>query len=139
MRNDKHINIVRKTRQQKEGKVYTLGDLIHNPQVVADLKSKGVEPIKNLDKLHEGTIIIRSHGISPEIYSLLAKREINIVDATCPIVKKIQELVEGLAEGEEEIILVGNKKHPEIRRISPIGLTIIIYLLACQDTPMLGQ
>ena len=109
------LNIVRKTRHKKKGKIYTLGDLIHNPQVVTDLKSKGVEPIKNLDKLHEGTIIIRSHGISPEIYSLLAERKINIVDATCPIVKKIQELVEGLAEGEEEIILVGNKKHPEIR------------------------
>ncbi|MFB0564818.1 MAG: 4-hydroxy-3-methylbut-2-enyl diphosphate reductase [Candidatus Aminicenantaceae bacterium] len=109
------LKIAKETRRKKKGKVFTFGDLIHNPQVVADLKMQGIEPLENLDELQEGTIIIRSHGVSPEIYKLLANRNIEIVEATCPIVKKIQRLVERLAKKKEEIILVGNKDHPEIK------------------------
>lgn len=111
------LKIARKTRCQKEGKVFTLGDIIHNPRVVADLKKIGIEPCENLENLQEGTIIIRSHGISPDTYRYLARKKIDIVDATCPIVKKIQKLVESLAKGEEEIVIVGNKEHPEIRAL----------------------
>ena len=111
------LNIARITREKRKGKVYTLGDIIHNPRVVENLKSQGIEPSENLEDLREGTIIIRSHGVSPEIYRSLEKRRIEIVDATCPIVKRIQKLVGQLAEGEEEIILVGDKKHPEIRAL----------------------
>lgn len=111
------LNLARKTRCQKQGRVFTLGDIIHNPKVVADLKSQGVEPLETLDNVREGTIIIRSHGISPETYEILARRKIEIVDATCPIVKKIQRLVESLAKGERDIVLVGNKRHPEIRAL----------------------
>ncbi len=108
------LNIADETRQKKGGKVYTLGDLIHNPQVIADLKKQGIHSVNNLDELNEVTVIIRSHGVSPETYKLLTQKNIEIVDATCPIVKKIQKLVEILAEEKEEIIIVGNKKHPEI-------------------------
>ncbi|MFQ6068921.1 MAG: 4-hydroxy-3-methylbut-2-enyl diphosphate reductase [Candidatus Aminicenantales bacterium] len=111
------LNLARKTLEKKKEKVYTLGDLIHNPQVVQDLKNKGVQPVEDLKSVEKGTIIIRSHGISPEAYTFLEKRNIEIVDATCPIVKKIQKLVERLARGEQEIILVGNRKHPEIRAL----------------------
>jgi len=109
------LNIARETRQKKSGNVYTLGDLIHNPQVISDLKEQGILSINNLDRLNGATVIIRSHGISPDIYKLLAKKNIKIVDATCPIVKKIQRLVEVLSKEKEEIIIVGNKEHPEIK------------------------
>jgi len=109
--------MAKETRRQKKGKVFTLGDLIHNPQVVTELKSQGIEPLEKLENLQEGIIIIRSHGVSPETYKLLAKKEIEIVDATCPIVKKIQKLVKSLARKKEEIVLVGNKKHPEIKAL----------------------
>lgn len=109
------LRIARRTRQQKNREVITFGELIHNPQVISDLKSQGIYPVEDLDALSSGTVIIRSHGISPDIYKLLMKRKMEIVDATCPIVKKIQKLVSRLAKKEDEIIIVGNKEHPEIK------------------------
>ena len=109
------LNLAKKTRHERNGKVLTLGDLIHNPRVIVDLKKQGIHSIENLNELKKGTIIIRSHGISPEVYESLEEKKMEIVDATCPIVKRIQKLVEILAENKEEIIIVGNKDHPEIK------------------------
>ncbi|MCK4430883.1 MAG: 4-hydroxy-3-methylbut-2-enyl diphosphate reductase [Candidatus Aminicenantes bacterium] len=109
------LRIAKETINKENEKVFTLGDLIHNPQVIADLEKRGISSIENLNDIKEGTVIIRSHGVSPDIYMMLAKKNIEIVDATCPIVKKIQKLVEDLAEAEDEIIIVGNKEHPEIK------------------------
>ena len=109
------LRIAKETRKMKKGKVFTLGDLIHNPQVVSELKSQGIEPTEKLEDIKEATIIIRSHGVSPEKYQMLTDKKVEIIDATCPIVKKIQKLVERLAKGKEEIILVGDRKHPEIK------------------------
>ena len=109
------LKIARETRQKKTGKVCTLGDLIHNPQVITDLKKQGIQSVTDLDKLGEGWVIIRSHGVSSDTYSQLEIKNIQIVDATCPIVQKIQKLVALLATQREEIIIVGNKEHPEIK------------------------
>lgn len=109
------LDIASETRQKKAGKVFTLGDLIHNPQVIADLERQKIHSINDLDGLNKATVIIRSHGASPDIYRLLTQKNIEIVDATCPIVKKIQKLVEVLAKDKEEIIIVGDKEHPEIK------------------------
>lgn len=109
------LNLARETRLTKEGVVYTLGDLIHNPQVISDLKDQGVLSTEALHTLEKGTVIIRSHGVSPEIYTLLERKKLDIVDATCPIVKKIQQRVQRLAESEDEIIIVGNRHHPETK------------------------
>lgn len=108
------LRIAGETRQNKKGKVSTLGDLIHNPRVIADLEKKDVRSVISLDELQEGTVIIRSHGVSPDTYEMLSQKKLEIVDATCPIVKKIQQLVKRLADADEEIIIVGNSKHPEI-------------------------
>jgi 4-hydroxy-3-methylbut-2-enyl diphosphate reductase len=109
------LNIAGETRKKKAGRVFTLGDLIHNPQVIADLERQRIHSINDLDGLNEATVIIRSHGVSPDIYKSLSQKNIEIVDATCPIVKKIQKLVELLAKNREEIIIVGNREHPEIK------------------------
>jgi len=107
--------MAKSTRRRKAGEVFTLGELIHNPQVIADLEKQDVRPTEDLESIHEGTVIIRSHGVAPEIYKILEKKNIEIIDATCPIVKKIQKLVGRLAKEGEEIIIVGNKEHPEIK------------------------
>ncbi len=109
------LRLAKETRKRKKDKVFTFGNLIHNPQVIADLEKNSIHSINDLDQIEEGTVIIRSHGVSPGIYDTLEKKQIEIVDATCPIVKKIQKLVEELAKKEEEIIIVGNKQHPEIK------------------------
>jgi (E)-4-hydroxy-3-methyl-but-2-enyl pyrophosphate reductase len=107
------LKLAKETRRRKEGPVSTLGDLIHNPRIIADLKSQGILSADNLDNLGEGTVIIRSHGVSPDVYEQLQKKKIEVVDATCPIVKKIQKLVAKLAREKREIVIVGNKEHPE--------------------------
>ena len=109
------LKLAKETRNRKKKQVFTFGNLIHNPQVIADLENKGIHSVDDLGTIEEGTVIIRSHGVSPKIYDTLEKKQIEIVDATCPIVKKIQKLVEALAKKEEEIIIVGNKQHPEIK------------------------
>lgn len=109
------LRLAQETRKQKKGKVFTFGDLIHNPQIITDLENQGILSINDIKDMKDGTVIIRSHGVSPEIYRLIANDKVNIVDATCPIVKKIQKLVEILAKEESEVVIVGNKNHPEIK------------------------
>jgi len=133
------LNLAHETRQKKRGQVYTFGDLIHNPQVIGDLEAQGIVSIENLNRLAKGTVIIRSHGVSPEIYSLLAEKEIETVDATCPIVKKIQERVEKLAKSEDEIIIVGNRRHPETQGLLGYSQgkgTVIENEIQAQELPV---
>lgn len=109
------LTLTRKTRRGRKGSVVTLGDIIHNPQVVADLRRRGVESARDVADVRQGTVIIRSHGVSPDVYRRLRRRKLDVVDATCPIVTRIQELVARLARTHEEIIIVGNPDHPEIQ------------------------
>jgi 4-hydroxy-3-methylbut-2-enyl diphosphate reductase len=109
------LNIARRTRRAVTGPVSTLGDLIHNPRVIADLRACGVRSAAAARDIEGGTVIIRSHGVSPAIYRALARKNLEIVDATCPIVKKIQKLVESLARKNMEVIIIGDREHAEIR------------------------
>jgi 4-hydroxy-3-methylbut-2-enyl diphosphate reductase len=109
------LQLAHNTRRRRRGGVLTLGELIHNPLAIADLEKKGIQAVPDPGSIREGIVIIRSHGVAPAVYRALKKRRIEIVDATCPIVKKIQRLVEGLAKRGEEIIIVGNPEHPEIK------------------------
>jgi len=108
------LETARRTRRRCAGRVLTLGDIIHNPRVIADLEKQGLRSVQNPAAVNGGTVIIRSHGVAPEIYRILKSKRASVVDATCPIVKKIQELVARLAEQGQEIIIVGNPAHPEI-------------------------
>ncbi len=109
------LNIAKRTRRRSEGRVSTLGALIHNPQVIADLEDQGIDSVEDIAEIATRTVIIRSHGISPETYNQLIKRNLRVVDATCPIVKRIQRLVVALARTNRDIIIVGNREHPEIK------------------------
>ena len=109
------LEMAKSTRRRRLGKVLTLGELIHNPQVIAQLENQGICSTEDPESAEKGTIIIRSHGVAPEVYRRLKKKKIEIIDATCPIVKKIQKLVARLAKKSVEIVIVGNRRHPEIR------------------------
>ncbi len=109
------LTIARRTRETHAGPVATLGDLIHNPGVIADLERRGIRSASSPKDIKGGTVILRSHGVSPDVYGRLARRSVDVVDATCPIVKRIQKLVEGLAAQGREIVIVGNREHPEIQ------------------------
>jgi len=109
------LQLAHSTRRRRKGLVLTLGELIHNPMAIASLKKKDIQSVRDPGSIREGTVIIRSHGVAPDVYRALKKKRLEIVDATCPIVKKIQRLVERLAKRGEEIIIVGNPEHPEIQ------------------------
>ncbi|MBN2409283.1 MAG: 4-hydroxy-3-methylbut-2-enyl diphosphate reductase [Candidatus Aminicenantes bacterium] len=109
------LQIARSTRRRKTGRVLTLGEIIHNPKVILDLQKIGIQAVESADAVAGETVIIRSHGVAPEVYRALKERGVEIVDATCPIVKEIQKLVAGLAKRGEEIIIVGHREHPEIK------------------------
>lgn len=100
--------------------IYTYGPIIHNEEVVKDLEGKGVRVIntkEELSALSEGTVIIRSHGVGREIYDIIEKNNMNLVDATCPFVKKIHRIVSKESEQDTEIIIIGNDTHPEVEGI----------------------
>ncbi len=100
--------------------IYTYGPIIHNDQVVEDLKAKGVEVIEektDISKLKSGTVIIRSHGVPKKIIDDLEGNGFTIVDATCPFVKKIHRIVHEKTKEGYHVVIIGNDKHPEVEGI----------------------
>ena len=100
--------------------IYTYGPIIHNEEVVKDLEKKGVRVIETkeeLEQLTEGTVVIRSHGVSKDIYDILEQKGLECIDATCPFVKRIHRIVEKESLDGKEIIVVGNPSHPEVQGI----------------------
>ncbi len=110
------INLAFSTAKKK-GKVSSLGPIIHNPQVVERLKRSGVQEKENLNEIKEGTVILRSHGVSPEVMEKVKSRGLEIVDATCPFVMRSQEFVRRLTEEGYFILIVGDRRHPEVQGI----------------------
>lgn len=98
----------------KYGKIYTYGPIIHNKNVVEQLKENGAHPVESLLGLENCNLVIRSHGVPPEIYDECRKQNINVIDATCPYVKRIHETVKANSDLGNEIIIIGEKHHPEV-------------------------
>ena len=95
--------------------IYTLGPLIHNKQVVDELQDAGVKVIDDLDDLEDNSIIvIRSHGVPENVYDLINEKNIEIIDATCPFVKKIQNIVKKYKTKGYTIVIIGDSEHPEV-------------------------
>jgi 4-hydroxy-3-methylbut-2-enyl diphosphate reductase len=109
------LTIARRTRRARRGSVTTLGDLVHNPRIGDDLRAQGIGSAEDPASIDAGTVIIRSHGVAPDVERALRARKLRVVDATCPIVKSIQRKVAALARTRQEIVIVGNPAHPEIR------------------------
>ena len=102
-------------------KTYTLGPIIHSPQVVKKLEEMGVKALKSLENMDSGTIIIRSHGVASDEISEATQKRLEIVDATCPFVKKAQEHVKSLSEAGYWVVVVGDADHPEVQGIVSYG------------------
>ncbi|MFZ2950486.1 MAG: 4-hydroxy-3-methylbut-2-enyl diphosphate reductase, partial [Desulfuromonadaceae bacterium] len=105
----------------KDQKTYTLGPIIHSPQVVGKLEELGIHALDSLEGLDSGTIIIRSHGVEMEAISEAQQKNLDIVDATCPFVKKAQDYVKSLSEAEYGVVVVGDAEHPEVQGIVSYG------------------
>ncbi len=104
--------------EAKTCKVSTYGPLIHNKFVTDDLFNKGVNIVDDLEKFDKEKLIIRSHGVSKKIFKTMEEKNISYTDCTCPYVTKIHKKVNKAYEEGKEIIIIGNKNHPEIIGIS---------------------
>ncbi len=112
--------IERQKTVRKKLPIYTYGPIIHNEQVVKDLEEKGVKVIgtrEELEALKEGIVVIRSHGIGKDICQLIEEKGLICVDATCPFVKRIHNIVEKESAGGKQILIIGNPGHPEVEGI----------------------
>ena len=104
----------------KKSNLYTYGPIIHNESVVADLERKNVKVVNTPEELAEirnGTIVIRSHGVSRSVYNQIKSQGLECVDATCPFVKRIHTIVDEESAKGKTIIVIGNPTHPEVEGI----------------------
>ncbi|WP_296010196.1 4-hydroxy-3-methylbut-2-enyl diphosphate reductase [uncultured Adlercreutzia sp.] len=109
------------------GRAFTLGPLIHNPQVVADLAARGAEAVESVDAIawnaddgagEAPAVVIRSHGVTPEVLAAVRERGFAVVDATCPHVARAQAAAAELAEQGCRVIVVGEEGHPEVEGLT---------------------
>ncbi len=101
-----------------KGRVYCLGPLIHNPQEVERLLREGVETVDDIAALKPGdSLIIRSHGVPPRVLAQARDMGLTIIDLTCPFVGKAQRDAEALQKEGYQVVVVGEKKHPEVQSI----------------------
>lgn len=108
----------------KEAGTFTYGPIIHNEVVTKELEQQGIYAIDEMNPEMESSIhklIIRSHGVSPNIYDLATQNKIEVVDATCPYVKKIHRYVEKYNKMGYHILIAGNREHPEVQGINGWG------------------
>ena len=112
--------VYQQVEKQEALPIYTYGPIIHNEEVVKDMEKKGVVVLRTeeeLNALEKGTVIIRSHGVAKNVYDRLEEKNIRIVDATCPFVKKIHNIVQKHSKEGNSIIIIGNPDHPEVQGI----------------------
>jgi 4-hydroxy-3-methylbut-2-enyl diphosphate reductase len=123
----------------KGGKTFTLGPIIHSPQVVQRLEEMGVGVLKSLSELDSGAIIIRSHGVASEELEEAVRKKLEIVDATCPFVKKAQEHVKSLSEAGYDVVVVGDADHPEVQGIVSYAKCKVYVVGSGDEAAMLGK
>lgn len=115
------IDMAQASLSNLKGPLYSLGPLIHNPQTVARLEKRGVKPVNDIQDIDKGTLILRSHGVSPETIEQGKEKGLTIVDATCPFVERAQHLARQLYMEGYRVVVVGDRKHPEV--VALVGWT----------------
>jgi 4-hydroxy-3-methylbut-2-en-1-yl diphosphate reductase len=111
---ERALEMANQAVDEATGQVASLGPLIHNPRVVADLQAKGVRVVENPGDVGEGTVIIRSHGVPEDVRTDLERRGLEVVDATCRFVKAAQEKAAWLRAQGYTVVILGERDHPEV-------------------------
>lgn len=112
---EKAVSAVERAKAGKQGRIFSMGPLIHNERVTGELEAKGIQIIRSLDEASaEDRVIIRSHGEGKHLYELARQKGIELVDATCPFVARIHKLVH---DTHKQVVIVGDRNHPEVMGI----------------------
>ena len=113
------LDMVEDCTKDKSKRYHTLGPIIHNKHVVEDLAKNGIAPISDVSFARSGdAIIVRTHGVGKAVYEEMEKRGVSVTDVTCPFVKKIHNIVEKHHREGYQIVIVGDKNHPEVQGIN---------------------
>ena len=119
---ERALKIALECAEDTTGAVHTLGPLIHNPIVVADLEARGIHAADTPAEAGEGSLIIRAHGVTPAVIDEAREAGLDVVDATCPYVKRVHHAAEKLAREGYQVLVVGESGHPEVQGImGPAG------------------
>lgn len=111
------LDMARKVAENATGPVHTIGPLIHNPIVVDELERNGVHSANDVQEIEEGTAIVRAHGVPPIVYAQAEQQALEIVDATCPYVKRVQLAAKKLSQEHYQVLILGEPDHPEVQGI----------------------
>ncbi|NLG83406.1 MAG: 4-hydroxy-3-methylbut-2-enyl diphosphate reductase [Firmicutes bacterium] len=115
--------------------VYTFGPLIHNPVVVRSLAVQGVGVVERPEEARGGTLIIRSHGVPPGFVAEARRLGVAVVDASCPFVRRAQELAARLARDGYQVVLVGDPSHPEVKAVAAAAGGALVVREAAEVDP----
>ena len=112
------VETAKKLKAENPNKnIYILGELIHNTDVINELETLGIKTIYEVPEKGEGICIVRSHGEAPEVFEKIKKAGFELVDLTCPDVKKVQQRAIELAQNDYFVVIVGKPNHPEVMAI----------------------
>jgi len=109
------VDIAFEMARKKQKGIFTLGPIIHNPQLIEDLREKGIAPIEDINMAGIKAIIIRTHGIPLQLMDKISAAGYKIIDATCPFVKKAQHYAKLLKEEGYQVVILGDREHPEVQ------------------------
>ena len=104
--------------EQSRRPIYTLGELIHNPQVVGELRGRGLRVARKVSDVPKGTLVVRCHGVSPAVLEEAKAKGLEVVDATCPFVRKAQDIARLLSAQGYKVVILGDRGHPEVEAMS---------------------
>lgn len=123
----------------EKGKVYSLGPIIHNPGVVERLAKKGLVTVEDVEQIPAGaTVLIRSHGAASQEIAHLKQKNADIIDATCVLVKRMQQIAVQMEEQGYKVVIVGDQNHPEVRAV--VGCTKGAVVIGNEsDISMIGS
>lgn len=110
------IKLAEKTIAEQKN-VFSLGPIIHNKDVEEHLSEGGLKTVEMIDNIAGGTVIIRSHGATPEELEKIHGKGLKIVDATCVLVKRVQKIAEQLSSDGYKVVIIGDRNHPEVQAV----------------------
>ena len=106
--------------------VYSLGPIIHNRDVVEKLARAGLKTVDTVEQIPSGTVLIRSHGVAPDQLAKMQEKGLKIIDATCVLVKRVQRIARELDEAGYEVVVIGDKDHPEIQAVVGCAKDVLV-------------
>lgn len=130
------MEMVESALNEEERPLYSLGPLIHNPRVVKDLEQEGLQTVDSLSQVPGGRVVIRSHGVGPSIYQTARDQKLEVIDATCPFVKNVQQLAVFLRAEGYQVLIIGEPAHAEVKGVldSVAGEALVIENIKALDT-----